>query len=400
MNHRPLPFARLATSLALGLTCLAPLPAAAADQVITIGLVNPRTGPFSALGQAARRGIDLALADAKSNPALAGVTFKVVERDSAAKVADAVRYARELESREGVDVLMGGLSSAECLALQQFAGEEKLPYVVASGCWVDDFGAPGHVNRYSFRTTPSNKQRNVAFVSWLTQNVGKRWYVMYSDTAYGQSGLKAFKEAGADVVGSVGVPFGATDMAAYVSKVDRNADGVYFVFAGRDATLALQEALSQGLGQRLKLAGMQSLVIPEAFPKLPQATEGLVYIGSYPREASGPLDTPHNRAFQKKYATVAPNEPVALNAVEAYVATNALLKAIEQSGFRGRRDADKLVSALESLNAPASAQFPAGPLSMRKEDRQAVVPLYIGTVKDGKETVIHMVPAADVGKIR
>jgi hypothetical protein len=38
--------------------------------------------------------------------------------------------------------------------------------------------------------------------------------------------------------------------AARSRRQGRRADGVYFVFAGRDATLALQEALSQGLGRR------------------------------------------------------------------------------------------------------------------------------------------------------
>lgn len=373
-------------------------PAARAAE-ITIGFVNPQTGPFAALGKAARRGMDLALEGAKANPALKGVTFKVVERDSAAKVADAIRYARELDTREGVDVLMGGLSSAECLSMQQFAGEAKLAYLVASGCWADEFNAPGRVNKYAFRIQASNKQRNVAFVSWLSRNIGKRWYVMYSDTAYGQSGLAAFKDAGGNVVGSVGVPFGATDMAAYVSRVDRSADGVYFVFAGRDATLALQEALSQGLGKKMKLAGMQSLVIPEVFAKLPEATEGLAYIGGYPREANGPLDTPENRAFQKAYKG-ASGDPIPLNGYEAYVSTNALLKAIEKSGFRGRADTDKLISALETLDVPASVQFPGGSLKIRKEDRQGISPLYIGTVHGGTEQVIQQIPAADVTRIK
>jgi hypothetical protein len=49
---------------------------------------------------------------------------------------------------------------------------------------------------------------------------------------------------------------------------------------------------------------------------------------------------------------------------------------------------------------PASAQFPGGALTMRKQDRQGIVPLYIGTVKGGKESVVHMIPAADVAKIK
>jgi branched-chain amino acid transport system substrate-binding protein len=396
MRTRPLTGLLGAIAIAVA-TGLAP---AQAEQVVTIGFINPQTGPFAALGNSARRGVDMALEAAKSNPAFKDVTFKLVERDSAAKVADAVRYARDLDEREKVDVLLGGLSSAECLALQQFAGETKIVYMVASGCWVDDFNEPARVNRYSFRTTPNNKQRNGAFVSWLEKNVGKRWYVLYSDTAYGQSGLKAFKAAGAEVVGSAGVPFGATDMAPYVSQVDRGADGVYMVFAGRDSSLALQEALSQGIAKKMKLAGMQSLILPEAFPKLPESADGLAYVGSYPRDANGPLDTPENRAFRKMFHAAAPGEPVGLCAVEAYIATNALLSAMEKSGFRGRADTEKLADALETLDVPASAQFPSGRLVMRKEDHQGILPLYVGIVRSGEEQVLQMVSDDEVSKIR
>jgi branched-chain amino acid transport system substrate-binding protein len=388
-----------ATTFIMGVTS----PVLAADAIITIGFVNPQTGPFAALGKAARRGMDLALEGAKSNPAFKGVTFKVIERDSASKVSDAVRYARELDSRARVDVLMGGLSSAECLSLQQFADESKLVYLVASGCWVDDFNAPTHVNRYSFRPNLGNKPRNVAFVSWLNKNYGRKWFVLYTDTAYGQSGLKAFEEAGGNVVGSLGVPFGATDMAAYVSKVDRSADGIFFVFAGRDATLALQETLSQGLSQKMKLAGLQSLVIPENFPKLPESAEGLAYIGAYPRDANGPLDTPENKEFRARYAAQNPGsagDPIGNNGFEAYISTNALLRGIEKSGFRGRADTDKLIQSLESLGVPASADFPSGPLIIRKEDHQGVLPLYVGIVKNGVEQVQQSIPISDIAKIR
>jgi branched-chain amino acid transport system substrate-binding protein len=374
---------------------------ARAEHVISIGLVNDQTGPLAALGRSARRGMDMALAAAKSNPVFKDVTFKIVERDAAGKVADAVRYARDLAEREKVDVMMGGISSAECLALQQFAGEARIAYLVATGCWVDDFSEqPARVNRYSFRTMPNNKQRNTALVPWLEKNVGKRWYVLYSDMAYGQSGLKAFKEAGANVVGEIGIPFGATDVAPFVSKVDRSADGVYLIFAGRDSSLVLQEVLSQGISAKMKLAGMQSMILPEAFAKLPAAADGLTYIGAYPRDLSGPLNTSANQAFQKSFHAVAPDTPVGLCAFEAYVATNALLNAIEKSGFRGRADTDKLVGALETLDVPASSQFPSGRLTMRKEDHQGIVPLYIGVVKAGKEDVLQEIPDEEVARIR
>lgn len=395
--------ASMAGALAVALGAAMP---AHAQQVseIRIGFVNPTTGPFSALGAAARKGMDLAIANAASNPKLKDFRFVVVERDSAAKTADAIRYARELIQRENVDVLMGGLSSAECLSLQKLAPEVKLAYLPTSGCWTDEFSNAGNVNRYAFRVTANNRQRSYAFADWLVNNSGRNWYVIYSDYAYGQSGLKAFRDAmtavGGTVSGSIGIPFGATDMASYISKVDRSADGLYFVLAGRDAILALQEVASQGLTGKMKLAGMQSLIMPENFPQIPEAAEGLSFIGAYPRDATGALDTPENRAFHEAYAGKYPGEAVGLNAFETYQATNALLAAIERSGFKGRKDTDRLVEALSGLSVESSVEFPAGPLTLRASDHQGVAPLYIAVVQGGKEQVIHVIPAAVVDRIQ
>lgn len=396
---RPFAACGLLAALAVG-------PQALAQQAseIRIGFINPTTGAFGALGKSARKGMDLAIESSLAGGQAKGVRIVVEERDSAAKTSDAIRFARELIQRENVDVLMGGLSSAECLSLQKLAAEVKVAYLPTSGCWADEFSQAENVNKYAFRVTASNKQRNYAFADWLVKNSGKNWYVIYSDFAYGQSGLKAFREAmaaaGGNVNGSIGIPFGATDMASYISKIDRSADGLYFVLAGRDAILALQEVASQGLARKMKLAGMQSLIVPENFPKIPASAEGLSFIGAYPRDATGPLDRPENHAFRKAHEAKFPGEVVGLNAFEAYQATNVLLAAIERSGFKGRKDTDKLIQALSGLQLNASKEFPAGALTLRASDHQGVAPLYIAVVRDGKEQVIHAIPAAEVDRIK
>jgi len=371
---------------------------------VKIGFVNPTTGVFGNLGKYARKGVDLAIEQAAKKPTFKNVTFTVIERDSAAKTPDAIRYARELINRDEVDVLMGGLSSAECLSLQKLAAEIKVAYLPTSGCWADEFSEQANVNKYSFRVTANNKQRNHAFADWLVKNTGKRWYVVYSDFAYGQSGLKAFQsamnDAGGTVVGSVGVPFGTTDMAPYMSKIDPSAEGLYFVLAGRDAILALQEAASQGLGKKLRFAGMHSLIVPENFPKMPESAENLAFIAAYTRDASGVLDTPANRTFRQAYLAKYPGDVVGLNAFEAYQAMNVLLAGIEKSGFRNRKDTEKLVAAISGIGVKSGAEFPAGDVTIRKSDNQGVAPLYIAVVKNGKEEVIHMIPAATIDKIK
>jgi branched-chain amino acid transport system substrate-binding protein len=391
----------------LGLMVASAAAAASAQSTteIKIGVINPTTGMFSVLGESARKGMDLALERAKQNPALKEVTFKVTERDSAGKVPEAIRFANELIERENVDVLMGGQSSAECLALQKLVTEVRITYITLSGCWADEFSDASNVSKYAFRVTAPNKQRNHAFANWLVKNRGTRWYVVYADYLFGQSGFKAFsdamKAAGGTVVGSVAVPPGTTDMAPYISKINTSAaDGVYFVMAGRDAVIALQEAASQGLAQKIKIAGMQSVIVPESFPTLPKSAEGLAYIGAYPRDMSGPLTTAANREFRAAYKAKFPKDDViGLNALEAYQATNVLLAGIAKSGFRGRKDTDKLVSALSGLAVESGLDFPAGSIQIRSSDHQGVSPLYVVVIKDGAEQVLHTVPAADIAKI-
>lgn len=389
---------------ALALIWSSLLPAQAQERTIKIGFLNPKTGVFSVLAENTRMGLDLALEQAAKNPAFKGVKFVVEERDSASKTADAIRYSRELIQRERVDLLMGGISSAVCLALQKLAAEEKIVYVNASGCWADEFSHAANKNKYSFRVSANNLQRNQAFAQWLVKNVGKRWYVAYSDYAFGQSGLAAFQaaitQAGGQIVGSIGVPFGATDMAAYFSRVDRSADGIYFIFAGRDAILALQEANAQGLKGKMAFSSQQSLIIPENFPELPEAAEGLTYVGAYPRSVNGALDTEANRAFQKLFKEKYGDRPVGLTTFEAYQSANAMLLAMEKSGFKGRADTEKLADVFSMLKAPASVSFPAGALTIRTSDHQGISPLYVGRVENRKERVLFAIPAEEVEKFK
>ena len=126
---------RITSSLLAALASIAAAGAAAAQKSeVTIGFVNPTTGVFGSLGKYARKGVDLALDQAQKNPTFKEVTFKVIERDTAAKPGEAIRYARELVSRYEADVVMGGLSSAECLALQKLAPEIQTAYLPTSGC--------------------------------------------------------------------------------------------------------------------------------------------------------------------------------------------------------------------------------------------------------------------------
>ncbi len=383
---------RFTRTVLLGSASLIAAPAIVrAEEPIKIGYLNPTSGVFGGIGKAAQDGIKLALDRIKAEGGINGRPVTVVERDTASDPQQALRFGRELVQRESVDVLMGGLGSSECMVLGPFSGGEKIPYMTASGCWATEF-TDQRCNRYAFRHTPNNRQRTEPFAAWCVQNIGKRWFVAYSDFAYGQSGFKDFKEyierAGGTVVGSIAPPLGATDMAPYISQIDTKADGLFLVFAGNDTLLMLRQLAGFGINKKMRIAANQSLLNRELFPTIPEGAEGMALVGAYPAELTGPLDNPFNAKFHQDLKAVTGRELPGLNTFEAFQAMSLFKEAMKRAGYRGKGDNEKLVDTLAGMTAKQSNDFPQGDVTLRKSDHQGVAQLFIFDVKNGHENVI------------
>src|SRR6185312_2906301 len=99
----------LAMIFAVGLI---PAAASAADP-IKIGYPMPLSGPASVYGV----------------PIVKGAKLELLTRDSKASADEAVRLARELIIKNGVDFLSGTLTSAEAPAVSTIAKENKIVFV-------------------------------------------------------------------------------------------------------------------------------------------------------------------------------------------------------------------------------------------------------------------------------
>jgi ABC-type branched-subunit amino acid transport system substrate-binding protein len=370
-----------------------------AQEPIKIGYLNPSTGVFGAIGKAAQDGVKLALERTRAEGGINGRPLTVVERDTASDPQQALRLARDMTRRENVDVLMGGLGSSECMVLGPFTGEAKVPYMTASGCWATELTGE-RCNRYTFRHTPNNRQRTEPFAAWCVKHIGKRWFVAYSDFAYGQSGFRDFKQfleaSGGTVVGSVAPPLGATDMAPYISQIDTKADGLFLVFAGNDTLLMLRQLTGFGISKKMRIAANQSLLNRELFPTIPEGADGMVMVAAYPAELSGPLNNPHNTKFHEDLRRVTGRAIPGLNTFEAFQATNLLKEGMRRAGYRGPGDREKLVDALSGLEVKQGPDFPQGDVRIRRADHQGLIQLFIVEVKGGRENVLETIPAAQL----
>jgi branched-chain amino acid transport system substrate-binding protein len=141
----------LASALFLSFLLASPLAARAAD-TIKIGFPIPLSGVTAVYGGPVLTGAKMAVAEINANGGVLGKQLELVVRDSKGNADEAVRLARELIIKDGVDFLVGTLTSAEAPAVSTVAKENKIVFIapVAETTRLTD---PQNVHPYIFRAS-------------------------------------------------------------------------------------------------------------------------------------------------------------------------------------------------------------------------------------------------------
>jgi branched-chain amino acid transport system substrate-binding protein len=236
------------------------VPAWAADEV-KIGLDNPLTGTYAALGKNELIGAQLALEQINAKGGILGRKAELLVEDSTSGDAGtAVQKARKLIDRDKVDFLVGNINSALAQAMANVAYEKSVFHVVPGGHTDSVTGSNCHWN--VFRICNTTQMEANAVAGSLIKNAGKKWYYLTPDYAFGhtlQAGLeKAAAKLGGVKLGGDLTPLGTTDFSSYLIKAQAaNPDVIIFLQAGDDAVNALKQAVQFGLDKKTHLAGAQ-----------------------------------------------------------------------------------------------------------------------------------------------
>jgi branched-chain amino acid transport system substrate-binding protein len=234
--------------------------ARAADEV-KIGLDNPLTGTYAALGKNELYGAQLALEQINAKGGILGRKAELLVEDSTSGDAGtAVQKARKLIDRDQVNFLVGNINSALAAAMANVAYEKGVFHMVPGGHTDPITGTNCHWD--VFRICNTTQMEGNAVAGSLIKNAGKKWYYLTPDYAFGhtlQAGLeKAAAKLGGTKVGGDLTPLGTTDFSSYLIKAQSaNPDVIIFLQAGDDAVNALKQAVQFGLDKRFHLAGAQ-----------------------------------------------------------------------------------------------------------------------------------------------
>jgi len=360
----------------VGLTCAEP---------IKVGLITDLSGALAIYGAHILPSFMLGMEYATGAPGSAGEVFdftatqvntfmlddceiQVFVRDDASTPDNTATIARELIDVQGVDILVGTVSSGATATLQGIAAESMIPLIVAPAAANDITGV--NFNEYTFRTSRNNYQDAVNECLYLTQQY-TTFVQIAPDYAFGRGSAAAFRDActlngGTFVAEDIFAPLDTTDFTPYMEQVLNSGAEAYIVtWAGGGFVPLMQAATDLGVNEEMDLGAtfIDNVLMPLWYGNAVGSTNGILYHYSAPNNTANDFLTTETKA---RYALM-PD----LFAADGMNAAIMLVEGLKATG--GDASANALIAAFEGMNFDG----PKGIVYIRPEDHVAIQDMYI-----------------------
>lgn len=385
---------RLQTLLAAA--TLASATSLAFAQDIKIAHIYGKTGPFEAYAKQTQTGLMLGLEHATGGTmTVLGRKIVVIEKDDQLKPDLAKSQLAAAYGDDKADIAIGPTSSGSALAMLPVAEEYKRILLVEPA--VADAITGDKWNRYVFRTGRNSTQDAIAAAVATPQNA--RIAMLAQDYAFGRDGVKAFKEAlaavksKAQIVHEEYVPQTTTDFTAPAQRMfdvlkDKPGSRVIGIYwAGANPVTKLADLKPERFNISLAPGG-NLLPVMKTWKQLAGLEGAIYYYYGFPKnKVNDWLLAEH----KKRFAGALPDFFTAGGMAAGIAVVEAIKKA-------GGTDTEKLITAMEGL----SFDTPKGRMTFRKEDHQAMQPMYQFRIKkDQKDEwdlldLVREIPAGEI----
>src|SRR5689334_8880987 len=224
----------------------------AQSQKLKIGVILPKSGYLSFIGQSCQKGADLAPGVIKD---MLGVDIELMNADFESNV-DTARTRAERLIQEGANVLVGPFDSGAAAAIAQVAEQRGVPFVIniAAAPQITEQGYK-YVFR-NFQTAGDIVRNGLALIGDLfqaTNTVPRTAVYMHVNDTFGQAmtkGIGAFMpkmtQLPFKIVDTISYDPAAKDLTVEVSKAKAaNADFLLLVCRLNDAILLRREMVKQ-----------------------------------------------------------------------------------------------------------------------------------------------------------
>ena len=346
--------------------------ARAADSV-RIGLVNPLTGAYAAVGANELIGCQVALDEINAKGGILGRKVELLIEDSTTGDAGVgVQKARKLIDGAKVDFLIGSVNSAIAMAIAQVTNEKGVLHIVPGGHTDAITGVSCHWN--VFRVCNTTQMEANAIASALIELYGKKYYYITADYAFGhtlEAGLiAALGGLGGTRVGGDLTPVGTVDFSSVLIKAQSaNPDVIMFSLGGDDLLNAVKQTVQFGLQNKLHLAGGQNELEP-LIGMPPEARIGTWVMEWYWKQPGNP----HVAAFVDTVKKRSGHKPTARTWF-GYVSTWTCALAAEAAKSLKAVD---MARALQDYHLPPEIALGPNSAFYRAGQNQLIASLFVG----------------------
>jgi branched-chain amino acid transport system substrate-binding protein len=337
----------------------------AQEATIKIGFPVPLTGPYGAEAQDQVRAAQVAVSQFNDGGGLDGRKAELIVRDDKLNPGEAATRTLELVEKEKVNFVVGSLSAAVQLAVNNVTKERGIIFNSISQS--DAINEAADFSKYTFHEALNPHLTSGAVGRYAFPKFGKKVAFLTADYAYGHEMVRGFLEVGKafniENLGDIRHPLGTTDYSTLLPRLlALKPDILCICNFGRDQQISLKQATDFGVKKTTQIIA-PLLTQASRVAAGPQAYDGVIggssfYWGLEDKFASTKT---FNEAFRKMYDGKLPTDYGALG----YGGVRTILAAVKNAGSV---DSDKVIAALEALKY----DFYKGPQYYRKCDHQSV----------------------------
>jgi branched-chain amino acid transport system substrate-binding protein len=364
-------------------------------QDIRIAHVYDKTGPLEAYARQSHTGLMLGLEYLTGGKMeIGGRRLVVLEKDTQSKPDVGKAELAAAFGDDKADIAIGPVNSGVGIAMLPVAEEYKKILVVEPA--VADSITGDKWNRYIFRTARNSTQDAVAGAAALPANASIA--TLAQDYAFGRDGVKAFKDAlaaigsKAKIVHEEYAPQQTTDFTAPAQRLfealkDKPGRKVIVViWAGAHPMAKLMDLKPERFGIEVAPGG-NILPVMKGWKDFAGTEGAIYYYYAFPKNKMNDwLVSEH----EKRYG-----QPPDFFTAGGFAAASAVVTAIRKAGGT---DTEKLIAAMEGM----PFDTPKGTMTFRKEDHQALQPMYHFRIKKNQKNewdlleLVREIPAAQL----
>ena len=318
---------------------------ASSDKVFKIGGIGPVTGAAAVYGLAVKNGAQTAVDEINADGGINGYQIEFNFQDDEHDAEKSVNAYNTLKDW-GVQVLMGTVTSAPCIAVADKTAADNMFQITPSGSAVECAENPN-----VFRVCYSDPAQGTASAKYIGEHkLASKVAVIYDSSDVYSSGIyeKFAQEApnqGLEVVDAEAFTADSNkDFSTQLQKAkESGAELVFLPIYYTEASLILQQANTMGYApQFFGCDGMDGILQVENFDV--KLAEGLMLLTPFAADATDDLTVNFVKSYEEAYGET----PIQF-AADAYDAVYIIKAAMEEANVTPDMSASDICDAMEGV---------------------------------------------------